>query len=152
MGFDQADFAIETGPKSRDLIRRGIENYLDLFSSRQLHYLRAAIDALKDVDESVRLKLALLVSTSTEFNSMLCGYKGSVKNRPGAIRHTFAHHAYSFPYTALENNPVHASKSSGTLTNLYFSRLVRGQKWAKSPDETCRTPGQGVQDNHQRRG
>ena len=135
MGFDQADFAIETGPKSRDLIRRGIENYLDLFSSRQLHYLRAAIDALKDVDESVRLKLALLVSTSTEFNSMLCGYKGSAKNRPGAIRHTFAHHAYSFPYTALENNPVHASKSSGTLTNLYFSRLVRGQKWAKSPDE-----------------
>ena len=48
--FDPTDFAIELGPKSRDLLRRGIDNYLDLFSSRQLHYLRVAIDGLHDVD------------------------------------------------------------------------------------------------------
>ena len=66
---------------------------------------------------------------------MLCGYKGATRKRPGAIRHTFAHHAYSFPYTALENNPLHRSRSSGTLQNLFQSRLVRGHKWATRPIE-----------------
>lgn len=46
---------------------------------------------------------------------MLCGYKGWYKRRPGAIRHVFALHAYSFQYTVLENNPVNPRKSSGNL-------------------------------------
>ena len=36
---------------------------------------------------------------------MLCGYKGVTRRRAGAVRHTFAHHGYAFPYTALETNP-----------------------------------------------
>jgi putative DNA methylase len=133
--FSAADFGIIPGPKSLDLLKRGIRSYLDLFSSRQLLYLHHAINALRKVEPPARLKLAMLVSTSTEFNSMLCGYKGASQKRPGAIRHTFAHHAYSFPYTALENNPLHRSRSSGTLQNLFHSRLVRGHKWAMRPIE-----------------
>lgn len=135
LDFCQTDFSIVPGPKSIDLVNRGIQNYLELFSGRQLLYLRHAIDELGQVDPPVRLKLAMLVSTSIEFNSMLCGYKGAGANRPGAIRHTFAHHAYSFPYTALENNPLHPSRSSGTLHNLFYSRLARGQEWALNPVE-----------------
>jgi adenine-specific DNA methylase len=129
------DFAVQPGPKSGDLIRRGVTSYLDLFSSRQLLYLHRAIGLLPSLEPRARLKLALLVSTSIEFNSMLCGYKGGDKRRPGAVRHTFSHHAYSFPHTALENNPLYPGKASGTLQGLFHSRIRRANTWALNPEE-----------------
>ncbi len=135
LGFDKKDFEIVPGPKSSDLHKRGISNYLDLYTSRQLIYLKKAIEIIETFDPPFSLKLAMAVSASIEFNSFLCGYKGAAKNRPGAIRHTFAHHAYSFPYTALENNPVYNSKSSGTLQNIFHNRFLRGHKWATRPVE-----------------
>ncbi|MEZ4527305.1 MAG: DNA methyltransferase [Desulfobacterales bacterium] len=142
LDFDKDDFGIQSGPKSSDLIRRGIYSYLDLFSGRQFLFLHTAIGELQQVEYPANLKFAMLVSTSLEFNSMLCGYKGVAKYRVGAIRHTFTHHAYSFPCTALENNPVSASKSSGTLCSLFHSRLVRGHTWAMRPVERCFDKGQ----------
>ncbi len=129
------DFAVRDGPKSGDLLRHNIRSYLDVFSSRQLLYLSHAIRLLGDYHSVVKLNLALLISTSLEFNSLLCGYKGWFKNRPGAIRHVFALHAYSFPYTALENNPVNRQKSSGNLQLLFHDRIARGRKWAVAPIE-----------------
>ncbi len=134
-GFNRDDFSVARGAKSKSLHVRGITNYLDLFSSRQLLYLKAAMGALADLTPAIRLNLALLLSTSLEFNTMLCGYKGDRKRRPGAIRHAFAYHAYSFPYTALENNPIYPTRASGTLNNLFYGRLVRGCKWATAPVE-----------------
>ena len=68
---------------------------------------------------------------------MLCGYKGygTKTKRPGAIRHAFTYHAYSFPYTALENNPLYLRRASGNLQNLFDSRIVRGRTWARQPVE-----------------
>ena len=132
---DVEDFLVHEGPKSGDLIRHHVSSYLDLFSSRQLLYLHSAIKHLREFTGLERLNLALLVSTSLEFNSMLCGYKGWYKNRPGAIRHTFALHAYSFQYTALENNPVNPAKSSGNLLQLFHDRIERGRRWAALPIE-----------------
>ncbi len=129
------DFLIRDGPKSGDLIRHNVRSYLDVFSSRQLLYLHRAITHLQCHEELARLNLAMLVSTSLEFNSMLCGYKGWSKNRPGAIRHTFGLHAYSFQYTALENNPINPAKSSGNLRRLFSDRIERGRKWAALPVE-----------------
>ena len=129
------DFLVLDGPKSADLIRHNVKSYLDVFSSRQLLYLHAAITHLQLHTDLERLSLAMLVSTSLEFNSMLCGYKGWYKNRPGATRHTFALHAYSFQYTALENNPVNPVKSSGNLRQLFHDRIERGRKWAAVPVE-----------------
>jgi putative DNA methylase len=133
--FPPGEFAVLPGPKSGDLLRQGVSCYLDLFSSRQLLYLDRAIKALPDADPLVRLNLALLVSTSLDFNSMLCGYKGAGKRRPGAIRHTFSHHAYSFPYTALENNPLYPGRASGTLRKLFHDRIHRARRWAEAPVE-----------------
>jgi adenine-specific DNA methylase len=133
--FDRSQFEVIPGPKSVDLIRRGVANYLELFSSRQLLYLDSAAKILSSFKPLVRLKLSLLVSTSLEFNSMLCGYKGGNKRRPGAVRHTFSHHAYSFPHTALENNPLFPEKSSGTLRNLFHYRIRRARQWALAPEE-----------------
>lgn len=135
LAFDPADFIVHAGPKSQSLVDRGVESYLDLFTSRQLLYLRTSMMLLADLEPLIRLNLSLLVSTSLEFNSMLCGYKGDQKIRPGAIRHTFAYHAYSFPYTALENNPVWRARASGTLENLFRGRIQRGRTWALNPIE-----------------
>lgn len=128
-------FAIVPGRKSRQLILQGIESYLELFSSRQLLYLSESIRLLRHYDPAIRLNLALLVSTSLEFNAMLCGYKGAARQRPGAIRHAFSHHAYSFPHTALENNPLFRRKASGTLHKLFQQRIINGRIWAQQPRE-----------------
>jgi len=106
-----------------------------LFTPRQLLYLNRVIRLLLDFPHNDRLWLSLLVSTSLEFNSLLCGYKGVDRRRPGAIRHVFSHHAYSFPYTALENNPIFKDKTSGTLQRLFSDRIVRASKWAMVPVE-----------------
>jgi len=129
------DFEVKAGRKSIQLLRRGIDSYLDLFSSRQLLVMERGIDLLPQFEARIRLNLALLLSTSLEFNSMLSGYKGKSKRRAGAIRHAFAHHAYSFPYTALENNPLYHRKASGTLQKLFHARIRRGRSWAAQPRE-----------------
>lgn len=129
------EFCVVAGDKSIQLLRRNITNYLDLFSSRQLIVLSEVISRLPTEDGIVRLNLAMLVSTSLEFNSMLCGFKGIKKRRAGAVRHTFSHHGYSFPYTALENNPLHPRRASGTLQKLFHGRIVRGRRWAAAPLE-----------------
>lgn len=129
------DFCVEAGDKSIQLINRKVFNYLDLFSSRQLSVLAEVVRCLPYDDPIVRLNLALLVSTSLEFNSMLCGFKGVNKRRAGAVRHTFAHHGYSFPYTALENNLLYPRRASGTLQKLFHGRIARGRQWAAAPRE-----------------
>ncbi len=133
--FARPDFTVEQGRKSRQLRAHGVDNYLDLFSSRQLLTLHQAITVLPRFEPAIRLNLALLVSTSLEFNSMLCGYKGKHKRRAGAIRHTFSHHAYSFPHTAVENNPLYPDKASGTLQRLFYTRISNGRVWAQAPRE-----------------
>jgi len=123
------------GPKSSDLLNRKIEYYSDLFSARQLLYISTAKNFIDAAEPKHRLWLALLVSTSLEFNSLLCGYKGSERRRPGAIRHVFSHHAYSFPHTSLENNPVFSQRTSGTLRRLFDDRIKDAAVWASAPIE-----------------
>src|SRR5258706_11582796 len=123
------------GPKSSDLLTRRIEHYSDLFTVRQLLYLGIAKKLIDGVEPKHRFWLAMLISTSLEFNSALCGYKGSERRRPGAIRHVFSHHAYSFPYTSLENNPVFSRRTSGTLRRLFDDRIKDASVWAGTPIE-----------------
>jgi putative DNA methylase len=135
VNFLPEDFRVGGGQKSIQLLRRGIDVYLDLFSSRQLLYLQQAIARLPADDSGARLNLALLLSTSLEFNSLLCGYKGVAKRRAGAVRHAFSHHGYSFPYTALEINPIYPRRASGTLQKLFYNRIWRARRWAQAPQE-----------------
>jgi len=128
------DFSIKEGPKSDDLLRLGIKSYLELFTPRQLLYLDSAITHISEMGTNRDL-FGLLISTSLEFNSLLCGYKGSDIRRPGAIRHVFSLHAYSIPATSVENNPIQSGASSGSLTQLYRSRVVRAAEWASNPSE-----------------
>ena len=134
-GLNPAEFPITYGPKARNLLRRRIDSYLDLFTGRQLQYTLAARSALQNFDPLIRLNLGLLVSTSLEFNSLLCGYKGASARRAGAIKHAFARHGYTIPNTALENNPIYGANRSGTLQKLFQSRIVHGRQWAVAPVE-----------------
>ncbi|MDD5313332.1 MAG: hypothetical protein PHO26_09890 [Dehalococcoidia bacterium] len=138
-----SEFIVPDGPKSRDLLSRGVHSYLDLFTPRQLLLIEQMIQLVQSSPKDHHLWLALLVSTSLEFNSLLCGYKGAISPRPGAIRHVFSHHAYSFPYTALESNPLFSGASSGTLPRLFQDRVVRAGKWAEAPLER-RIDGESV--------
>jgi SAM-dependent methyltransferase len=140
--FAPADFAIAPGPKSQNLLDRQVHSYLDLFTSRQLLFLQQAIAALRPFAPPIQLNLALLVSTALEFNALLCGYKGKTQIRGGAVRHTFAYHTYSFPYTALENNPIYPLRASGNLRNLFHGRIERGRTWALNPVERRIANGQ----------
>ncbi len=133
--YSSSDFEIPHGPKSDDLINRNIHYFSELFFPRQLAYIAHFQAVLSTVSQEHKLWLALLLSTSLEFNSALCGYKGAEKRRPGAIRHVFSHHAYSFPYTALENNPMFSRDTSGTLGSLFKSRIVSAGEWAREPIE-----------------
>lgn len=123
------------GPKSDDLLSKGVANFGELFTARQLMYISTCKALLDTVDEPHRLWLGMLISTSLEFNSLLCGYKGADKRRAGAIRHVFSHHAYSFPHTALENNPVFSGNTSGTLGLLFEDRILAASEWAETPVE-----------------
>ena len=135
-----SELQIPSGPKSRDLLSRKVCCYAELFSARQLLYLATAKRALDAAEPQHRLLLGLLVSTSLEYHCMLTGYKGADKRRAGAIRHVFSHHAYSFPYTALEANPVFSQNTSGTLRRLFKDRVAAACEWASSPIERQMTP------------
>lgn len=135
MLFDAAEFQISPAPKSRSLLSRNINSYLDLYSTRQLKILRAASALLREAEPIAQLNIGLLLSTALEYNSLLCGYKGWHRQRPGAIKQTFVRHAYSLPYTVLENNPLFGHNRSGTLQKLFYSRIVRGREWAVAPVE-----------------
>jgi putative DNA methylase len=132
---DLSNFLVPNGPKSKDLLNRNIKSFLDLFTPRQKLYIYHSKELLAGLEEQERLWVSLLVSTSLEFNSILCGYKGTEKRRPGAVRHVFSHHAYSFPYTALENNPISLKPSSGTLMRLFKDRILKAAAWSAAPVE-----------------
>jgi len=136
------NFEINSGPKSNDLLKRNINYFYHLFTPRQLIFIKSVKDLLVNLPQEHILWISLLISTSLEFNSILCGFKGAERRRPGAIRHVFSHHAYSFPYTALENNPVFSSNTSGTLLRLFNSRILSAYKWAKAPVERIYMKGQ----------
>ncbi len=127
--------SIPHGPKSDDLLNRGVSYFHELFFPRQLLYLGEAKSLLNTLPKEHIPWMSLLISTSLEFNSALCGYKGAEVRRPGAVRHVFSHHAYSFPYTSLENNPVFSGKTSGTLGRLFDTRIFAASKWARAPIE-----------------
>ncbi len=124
----------QTVPSQMTLKNRNVHYFYELFFPRQLIYIAKSQAILATIPQKHALWMSLLLSTSLEFNAALCGYKGVDKRRPGAIRHVFSHHAYSFPYTALENNPLFPLHTSGTLGNLFENRIVAAGKVGQSPD------------------
>jgi adenine-specific DNA methylase len=152
------DQAIPDGWKTGDLLAHDYLKWRDLFNPRQLLCAGTLLQAILDLpDRRVRESFVTLFSASLEFNNMLCTYKGGNARRPGAVRHIFSHHAFVFPYEALENNPWGVSGQSGTFAHLYASRVRRAKEYSLLPQErevragrTVRTvslPGERIEGN-----
>jgi len=130
------DQTIPDGWKTGDLLAHDYLKWRDLFNPRQLLCAGTLLKEILDLpDRRVRESFVTLFSGSLEFNNMLCTYKGGNARRPGAVRHIFSHHAFVFPYEALENNPWGVGNQSGTFTHLYASRMRRAKEFCLVPQE-----------------
>lgn len=127
------DFLVRAGPKSADLIRHNVKSYLDVFSSRQLLYLHSAITYLRRHPEPERLNLAMLVSTSLEFNSMLCGYKAgtSAARAPSATRSRCMRIRFNTPCWRTTRSTQ--SSRPGTCDNSSMTALNAGDAGPRRP-------------------
>lgn len=124
---------LENGYNTKQALSYGFKTWRDFFNDRQLlglGWLNKAIASISD--QEVRDALLLLFSGVLEFNTMFASYKGE---GTGAVRHMFAHHILKPERTPIEANIWGTSKSSGSFSNLFRSRLLRAVEYHLQPTE-----------------
>jgi adenine-specific DNA methylase len=127
---------VPNGWKTGDLLAHDYLRWRDLFNPRQLLCAGTLLKQILELSDSgVRESFVTLFSACLEFNNLLCTYKGGSARRPGAVRHIFSHHAFVFPYEALENNFWGVGSHSGTFTHLFSSRMRRAKEFCLLPKE-----------------
>ena len=105
----------------------------DFFNPRQLLCLGLLLQGILEIeDEAIQEQLLCLFSSTLEFNNLFCSFKGE---GTGAVRHMFANHILKPERTPLENSIWGTSKSSGTFSTLFESRLIRAKRYLDQPFE-----------------
>lgn len=125
--------ALEDGYNTRQAMSYGFTAWRDFFNDRQLMalgWLHRAIGRI--ADEAAQAALLTLFSGTLEFNNMFASYKGE---GTGAVRHMFSHHILKPERTPIEANVWGTSKSSGSFSNLFRSRLLRAVEYRQMPTE-----------------
>jgi putative DNA methylase len=124
---------LKDGHNTRQALNYGYRKWRQFFNDRQLlalGWLHAAV--LKLPDDRVRSALRTVLSGVLEFNNMFASYKGE---GTGAIRHMFAHHILKPERVPIEGNVWGTSKSSGSFSTLFKSRLLRAIEYHSAPFE-----------------
>jgi putative DNA methylase len=125
--------ALEDGHNTRQAMNYGFTAWRDFFNDRQLLALMALREAIRGIeDAATRDALLILFSGTLEFNNLFASYKGE---GTGAVRHMFSHHILKPERTPIEANVWGTSKSSGSFSGLYRSRLVRALDYREAPTE-----------------
>ena len=141
--FKLPTLQLQDGHNTRQAIGYGFRQWRDFFNSRQLlalGWLHEAIAALPD--DQGRDALLTLFSGTLEFNNMFASYKGE---GTGAVRHMFAHHILKPERTPIEANVWGTSKSSGSFSGLFQSRIRRAIAYRAAPTELkIGTNGEGA--------
>lgn len=124
---------IASGHNTDQILNYGYRCWHDLFNGRQLLGLSLLAERIRAIDDrDVRELFACLFSGILEFNNMFASYKGE---GTGAVRHMFAHHILKPERTPLEANIWGTSKSSGSFSTLFRSRLLRALDYQRDPFE-----------------
>jgi putative DNA methylase len=124
---------LKDGYNTRQVLNYGYRAWREFFNDRQLlalGWLHAAI--LELPQDAVRAAFRTVFSGVLEFNNMFASYKGE---GTGAIRHMFAHHILKPERVPIEGNVWGTSKSSGSFSTLFKSRLLRAIEYHAAPFE-----------------
>jgi putative DNA methylase len=132
-GIGLPNLELADGYNTRQVLNYGYRSWREFFNDRQLlalGWLHQAILALRD--DSVRSAMLITFSGALEFNNMFASYKGE---GTGAVRHMFAHHILKPERMPIEANVWGTSKSSGSFSTLFRSRLLRAIDYRTNPFE-----------------
>jgi putative DNA methylase len=121
------------GYNTRQVLNYGYRSWGEFFNNRQLLALSWLHQAILELpDEAVRAAMLTTFSGALEFNNMFASYKGE---GTGAIRHMFSHHILKPERVPIEGNVWGTSKSSGSFSTLFRSRLIRAIEYRAAPFE-----------------
>jgi len=124
---------LKDGYNTRQVLNYAYRSWREFFNDRQLLALGWLHAAILDLpDDAVRAALRTVFSGVLEFNNMFASYKGE---GTGAIRHMFAHHILKPERVPIEGNVWGTSKSSGSFSTLFKSRLLRAIEYQSAPFE-----------------
>lgn len=128
-----ADFSLEPGHNTNQALNYNYKRWGDFFNERQLLCLGFLLEAILEIkDKDIREQFLTLFSGTLEFNNMFCSFKGE---GTGAVRHLFNNHILKPERTPLENCVWGTSKSSGTFSTLFHSRLLKSKEYLQKPFE-----------------
>lgn len=125
--------AISPGQNTNQALGYNYRHWHDMFNARQLLALSILGERIGRIEDPAMRDLFLcLMSGALEFNNMFASYKGE---GTGAVRHMFYHHILKPERVPLEANLWGTSKSSGSFSTLFESRVIRALAYAENPFE-----------------
>ncbi len=125
--------AIEPGYNTDQMLKHNYRLWVELFSDRQLVCISHMVKAIRAIeDNDLRVLFACLFSGVLEFNNLFTSFKGE---GTGAVRHMFAHHVLKPEMMPLEANIWGTSKSSGSFSGLFRSRVEKALAYKANPTE-----------------
>lgn len=125
--------AIEPGYNTNQMLKHNYRFWHQVFSDRQLVCISHMLKAIRAIeDPKLRVLFACLFSGVLEFNNLFTSFKGE---GTGAVRHMFAHHVLKPEVMPLEANIWGTSKSSGSFSGLFRSRVEKALEYKTNPTE-----------------
>jgi putative DNA methylase len=125
--------AISPGENTNQALGYNYRHWHEMYNARQLLTLSILGERIGRInDPAMRDLFMCLMSGAMEFNNMFASYKGE---GTGAVRHMFYHHILKPERVPLEANLWGTTRSSGSFSTLFESRLMRALDYAENPFE-----------------
>jgi adenine-specific DNA methylase len=125
--------AISPGENTNQALGYNYRHWHEMFNARQLLTLSILGERIGQInDPAMRDLFMCLMSGALEFNNMFASYKGE---GTGAVRHMFSHHILKPERVPLEANLWGTTRSSGSFSTLFESRILRALAYAEDPFE-----------------
>ncbi len=132
---------LEEGHNTKQVLNYAYRSWREFFNNRQLLALGWLHQAILELpNDAARAAMLNVFSGALEFNNMFASYKGE---GTGAIRHMFSHHILKPERVPIEGNVWGTSKSSGSFSTLFKSRLLRAMEYRMAPFEVALEKGDG---------